>query len=100
MGTVAVEPNFLGLSKGSLRQFGGQISVSFADNGEIVNSGGPQGPYSISDIGDINIRNSRIDIYRWNTDANALRFGKRPYTTTVNFPSGSGGSCPAGWTRR
>jgi hypothetical protein len=41
-----------------------------------------------------------IDIYRWNTDANALRFGKRPYATTVNFPSGSGGSCPAGWTRQ
>ena len=102
MGTVAVPPKFLGLSKASLRQYGNSIFISFADNGEIANSGGPAGPYTVSDIGDINIRNSRIDIYRWpgpgNKAANA--FGKRPYTTTITFPTASGGSCPQGWATK
>ena len=99
MGTVAVQPQFLGLKKAALRQYGNRIFVSFADNGAIVNSGGPAGPYTVSDIGDINIRNSRFDIYRWSSNDAANAFGKRPYTTTIAFPTASGGSCPAGWAQ-
>ncbi|HTU42606.1 MAG TPA: RHS repeat-associated core domain-containing protein, partial [Candidatus Aquilonibacter sp.] len=100
MGTVAVQPHFLGLSKAALRQYGNQISISFADNGAIANSGGPEGPYTVSDIGDINIRNSRFDIYRWRTNKAANAFGLRSYKTTITFPTVSGGICPPGWTKQ
>jgi hypothetical protein len=71
------------------------------DHGAIVESGGPAGPYTISDLGDVNIQNDstiRFDVYRWDTNANALKFGKQPYTATVTFPAASGGGCPGGWT--
>ena len=101
MGTVAVQNNFLGIGRAGLRQYGTQISVSFADDGAIVASGGPAGPYTVSDRGDINIQNDpsvRFDLYRWDSTHDALQFGIETFPGTVTFPTASGGTCPAGWT--
>lgn len=101
MGTVAVQNDFLGIGRAGLRRYGTQISVSFADNGAIVGSGGPSGPYTVSDRGDIHIQNDpsvRFDLYRWDSTQHALQFGIHHYTGTVTFPTASGGTCPPGWT--
>lgn len=101
MGTVAVQNNFLGIGRKGLRTYGTQINVSFADNGAIVASGGPAGPYTVGDRGDINIQNDpsvRFDLYRWDSTHDAFQFGIQHYTGTVTFPTASGGTCPAGWT--
>lgn len=101
MGTVAVQNNFLGIGRAGLRRYGTQIFVSFADNGAIAASGGPAGPYTVSDRGDINIQNDpsvRFDLYRWDSTHDAFQFGIKPFTGTVTFPTASGGTCPAGWT--
>jgi RHS repeat-associated protein len=101
MGTVAVQNNFLGIGRAGLRRYGTQIFVTFADGGAIAASGGPSGPYTVSDRGDINIQNDpsvRFDLYRWDSTYDALQFGIQHYTGTVTFPTASGGTCPAGWT--
>jgi YD repeat-containing protein len=111
--TVAVKTEFLGLSRRALRQYGTEITITPADGavpltggvlvGEIVATGGPPGPYSVSDIGDKFIQadpNVRFDLYRFTSDKEAFQFGLREYPRTVRFPTESGGTCPAGWTAR
>jgi hypothetical protein len=103
MGTIAVQNDFLGIGRSGLRQYGTKILVSFADNGAIMKSGGPEGPYTVSDRGDKHIQNDpsvRFDLYRWDSTQHALQFGIRSYEGTVMFPTGSGATCPAGWTEQ
>ena len=98
--TVSVKSGFLGLTRAQLRRYGGQISVSFADNGLIAKTGGSPGPYTVSDYGDLFIQATpgvAFDIYRWPTKAAADKFGVQVYTTTVVFPVASGAVCPPGW---
>ncbi len=102
-GTVAVQPGFLGLNKAKLRQYGGQIAISPQDGGRVADTRGPSGPYSVSDIGDANVRGTpgvAFDIYRWPDNRSARRFGRVRFPTTISFPADIGAACPAGWTTR
>ena len=99
-GTIAVQNGFLGLSKQQLRQYGDQIFVMPQDSDLAYRTGGPQGPYTVSDLGDKYIQNDpdvRFDIYRWNSLENAKRFGKKKFKARVAFPLESGAQCPPGW---
>lgn len=100
MGTVAVKNNFLGLSREKLREYGGQITIMPQDDDWAYNTGGPRGPYSVSDLGDKHVQNDpgvRFDIYRWDTRENAFRFGKPRFRARIAFPLASGAQCPPGW---
>lgn len=102
-GTVAVQPGFLGLNKAKLRQYGGQIEISPQDGGRVADTSGPAGPYSVSDIGDANVRGTpgvAFDIYRWPDNRSARRFGRASFPTTISFPADIGAACPPGWTTR
>ena len=99
-GTVAVQRNFLGLSKDDLRQYGSRIQVAPADDGLATNTGGPSPPYSVSDFGDRNIQKTpgvAFDVYRWEKATHPLRYGQGHFPTTVTFPEGIGATCPPGW---
>jgi RHS repeat-associated protein len=103
-GTVAIagESTF-GIGKGRLRSFAPFISIAPQGlNALLQQTGGPAGPYSVSDIGDQNIRNSsvaRFDIYRFDTQKGALAFGLRTTATTIEVPAISGAHCPEGFTK-
>ena len=59
--------------------------------------GGPSGPYTVGDIGDINIRQSmtvRFDIYGFPSRKAALQFGIQNAWTTIIMPASF--QCPAG----
>jgi hypothetical protein len=59
--------------------------------------GGPASPYSVSDIGDINVRSSRIahfDIYGFPSQGDALRFGRQYAEVRIVMPAFL--SCPPG----
>ena len=100
-GTVAIGGSkTFGLSYSQLRQFGTYISVNPTDlAGMISNLGGPAPPYSVSDIGDINIRSSsgtRFDIYAF-PNATANTFGiQNSNATTYVIPAVTGAHCPSG----
>ncbi len=101
--TVALQSGFLGFTRAQLRQFGTQISISPQDAGAISKAGGPLGPYTVSDLGDQNIQNAsgiRFDIYCWQSQTKALKFGVRQFNTQITIPIASGGSCPGGWTEQ
>jgi hypothetical protein len=60
--------------------------------------GGPTPPFTVGDIGDINIRRSRIprfDIYRFPTMPAAMQFGIQDVQTTITVPATL--QCPAGF---
>ena len=94
MGTVAAPRGFLGFDTPTLRKYGTQIVIDPSDGGRIPQSGGPAGPYTVSDWGDKNIKGNRFDVYRWDTQEHAIDFGKQKYKTTITFPAASGGVCP------
>jgi RHS repeat-associated protein len=61
--------------------------------------GGPVPPYTVSDIGDLNIRRSpipRFDIYRFPTLPAARQFGIQDVQTTITIPTSL--TCPPGFT--
>jgi len=99
MGTVAVKHGFLNLSVSQMRQYGNQITITPDDGGLIADFGGPSGgSFTISDYGDKNIDNAagtRFDLYRFDSHADALKFGKRAFNTTIKFPNKSGAKCPS-----
>jgi hypothetical protein len=99
--TVAVKRGFLELNRPLHRQYGTQIVVSPQDGGVLARTGGPAGPFTVSDYGDKHIHNTQgvaFDIYRWGSQKSALQFGRRTFMTRVTFPAASGGTCPQGWT--
>jgi len=102
-GSVAAgSSRMFGLSRAQLRAQGANISVQpFGLSQTLFDNGGPQPPFSVSDIGDINIRNSattRFDIYRFPTKRQANQFGKQTALTAIIIPGVTGATCPAGFT--
>ena len=84
-----------------MRPYGKGIQIYYGSDMAklLANTGGPSGPYNISDYGDANIRNSsvtRFDIYRFTSDKGAAQFGVRDFGVTITIPAGSGLTCPAG----
>ena len=61
--------------------------------------GAPEPPYTVSDIGDKNIRRTttppRFDIYRFKTKKEALRFGMQKVKTLIKLPARF--PCPPGF---
>jgi YD repeat-containing protein len=60
---------------------------------------GPVPPYTVSDIGDLNIRRAPIpqfDIYRFPTQLAARQFGIQDVPTIITIPASL--SCPSGFT--
>jgi hypothetical protein len=102
-GTVAIsraDNNTFNLSKAQLRVFGPSIEVSPQGlTSLLTKTGGPQPPYTVSDIGDIHVQSGQFDIYRFPTNADALNFGRRTAPTTIVVPAVTGAQCPAGFTR-
>lgn len=99
-GTVAVKRGLLGLSKAKLREFGRAIRVLPQDSGALMGTGGPERPFTVSDLGDRDIqdaRDVRFDVYRWEARERADDFGVRRFRTVIVFPTVSGGRCPEGW---
>lgn len=100
-GTVAIGgTKTFGLSYAEMRQFGPYITVNPTDlSGTIAALGGPAPPYTVSDIGDINIRNSpgtRYDVYAF-PDQTANAFGIQTSNATITvIPNLTGAHCPNG----
>lgn len=106
-GTVAISPAAFGLPYGSsgeraatqlfLRKHAQNVRIEAAGL-DMRGSGMSTTSFTISDVGDTNIRNSpnvRFDIYRWKSMKAALKWGKRAAVTTIkNLPQGM--SCPFG----
>lgn len=92
--------NTFNLSKAQLRVFGPYIDVSPQGwTSLLTKTGGPQPPYTVSDIGDIHVQSGQFDIYRFPTNADALNFRRRTAPTTIVVPAVTGAQCPAGFTR-
>lgn len=116
MGTVAVDPKIFGipfpeatpgqgLTPGQVAQrsdsrrilAAAARAIRISPQGLRVENG-PAPPYSVSDIGDRNIRNSQIprfDIYRFNTLQAAIQFGRQDVVTDITIPGYL--SCPPGF---
>ena len=81
----------------------GQVVITPSGLGPILRrTGGPNGSFTISDVGDSNIRSSsipRFDIYWFPTRRAANQFGVRTALTTISFPSGAGLDCPPGFNK-
>jgi len=95
-GTLAVNPEIFGLPYQTISQRvqSQKILASAAKSIQIVvkfnpNMVGPPTPFTVGDVGDINIRNSiipRFDIYRFPTQKEALQFGIKDAQTTIVIP--------------
>jgi RHS repeat-associated protein len=108
-GSVAIggAKTFGATSKPEIRPYGtygsspSKIKISAPDlKGPLHDNGGPDTTtFTVSDYGDLNIRNSsvtRFDIYRFDTDEGAKKFGIKEVSTTITIPAESGLSCPPG----
>ncbi|OGP62909.1 MAG: hypothetical protein A2169_00490 [Deltaproteobacteria bacterium RBG_13_47_9] len=112
LGTVAVNPAIFGLPfpEGNLTaaqlEQRRQTQRTLAEVAWLITispqglnlRGGPQPPYTIGDIGDINIRQSQIpwfDIYRFPTQQAAVQFGIQYAQTTITIPATW--KCPPGF---
>ncbi|HMD99306.1 MAG TPA: RHS repeat-associated core domain-containing protein, partial [Terriglobia bacterium] len=100
-GTVAIGGRkTFGLSYSQLQRFGPYITVNPSDLSGIISAmGGPTPPYTVSDIGDVNVRNSsgtRYDIYAFPDDT-ARNFGVQTSNATITvIPAVYGAHCPSG----
>ena len=102
-GTVAIsrdDNNTFNLSKAKLRVFGPYIQISPQGLTDLLTkNGGPQPPYTVSDIGDQHVKSGQFDIYRFPTKADGQNFGRRTAPTIITVPAVTGAQCPPGFTR-
>jgi RHS repeat-associated protein len=112
-GGVAVDPRVFGFSypsgnsRADIRQrvasqralaaVASQISI--APQGLNLPAGGPAPPYTVTDVGDVNIRRAgripRFDIYGFPSDQAARQFGRQTAKTIITVPGRM--SCPTGF---
>ncbi len=102
-GTVAMgdTKKVFGLDHAAMARIAPQVVIQ-PEGLDAARYGGPDGPYTVGDIGDKHIRNSpttRFDIYRFKDLQEARRFGKLPRNTTITLPAVAGAHCPPDFRR-
>jgi len=101
-GTVAISRennNTFNLTKAQLRVFAPYIQITPHLDSILAKTGGPTPPYTVSDIGDVNIVSGQFDIYRFPTVAKGLKFGRQTALTAIIVPAITGATCPVGFTK-